>query len=73
MNAAEIIKLVAELSPEERVRFQHLLRALEDGTPPATPVTRLPWTDFGDRLREIYGDKVSSDSQVLIDEGRGSR
>ncbi len=31
------------------------------------------WPDFLDRLRKIYGDKVTSDSQALINELRGER
>jgi hypothetical protein len=31
------------------------------------------WPDFGQRLHDIYGDKVAPDSQTIIDEGRGDR
>lgn len=31
------------------------------------------WPNFLDRLRKIYGDKVTSDSQSLINELRGER
>jgi prevent-host-death family protein len=31
------------------------------------------WPDFMARLKRIYGDRVSGDSQAIIDEGRGAR
>ena len=40
--------------------------------PVASPWKAAPqWPDFMGRLREIYGDKITSDSQTIIDEGRG--
>ncbi len=37
------------------------------------PVQAHRWPDFLQRLRKIYGDKVTSDSHALIDELRGDR
>jgi antitoxin (DNA-binding transcriptional repressor) of toxin-antitoxin stability system len=31
------------------------------------------WPDFAKRMRSTFGELMTSDSQALIDEGRGSR
>ena len=36
-------------------------------------LSRSKWPDFGQRLHDIYGDKVAPDWQSIIDEGRGDR
>jgi hypothetical protein len=72
VSAADIIKQVAALPPHERVRFEQLLSALERKADPEAPASQSRWPDFGQRLRNIYGDKVLTDSQALIDEGRGT-
>ena len=72
MSAADLIKQVAALPPHERVRFEQLLHALERKTDPPAPTVQSRWPDFGERLRNIYGDKILTDSQALIDEGRGT-
>ena len=41
------------------------------GTP--DQANRSKWPGFGQRLHEIYGDKVAPNSQNIIDEGRGKR
>ena len=53
--------------------FEHLFRAMENGAGTSGPASRTKWPDFGQRLHNIYGDKVAPDSQSAIDEGRGDR
>ena len=72
MSAAEIIQQIAALGPDERLRFEQQLRALQSNTRLTVQAGAQPdWPDFAERLRGIYGDQVVSDSQALIDEGRG--
>jgi len=71
MSAAELIKQVAVLPPQERTLFEHLFRAMENGTGAVGYANPAKWPDFGKRLHDIYGDKVAPDSQNIIDEGRG--
>jgi len=73
MSATELIKQVAALPRQERTLFEQLLREMENGA--GTPGQAHPakWPDFGQRLHDIYGDKVAPDSQSIIDEGRGGR
>jgi hypothetical protein len=73
MSATELIKQVAALPPQERTVFEHLLRAMENGGSTPCQANRAKWPDFGQRLQEIYGEKVAPDSQNTIDEGRGDR
>ena len=73
MSATELIRQVAALAPQEKARFLELVHALENGAPPPTPANGQMWPDFTQRLHCIYGDKVSPDSQSIIDEGRGDR
>jgi len=71
MSATELIKQVAALPPEERKRFEQLLRAVENGSRAPRAASQPEWPDFSERLRRIYGDKVAPDSQKIIDDGRG--
>lgn len=73
MSATELIKQVAALPPQERTLFEQLLRELESGAGTPGQTHRGKWPDFGQRLYDIYGDKVTPDSQSIIDEGRGDR
>ena len=73
MSATELIKQVAALPPQERTLFDHLLQAMENGVGTAGEANRSVWPDFGQRLHDIYGDKVAPDSQNIIDEARGDR
>ena len=74
---------------ELRNQFSKIARWLEDGEAvelrrrgkpigriaplPAGGVRTAGWPDFAARLRSVFGAKVTSDSQALIDEGRGPR
>jgi hypothetical protein len=71
MSATELIKQVAALSPQERMLFEQLFFAMENGTPSLPDGPK--WPDFAERLHRIYGDKVAPDSQSIIDDGRGDR
>ena len=73
MSARELIKQVAALPPQERTLFEQLLREMENGAGTPVQANGSKWPDFGQRLHEIYGDKVAPDSQNIIDEGRGDR
>ena len=73
MSATELIKQVAALPRQERTLFEQLLRELENGAGTPGQADRAKWPDFGQRLHDIYGDKVAPDSQSIIDEGRGDR
>jgi len=73
VSARELIKQVAALPPQERTLFDHLLQTMENGVGTAGEASRSDWPDFGQRLHDIYGDKVAPDSQNTIDEGRGDR
>ena len=73
MSAAEIIRQVAALPPEERTVFLELLRDMQNGDRPNKPHSGPEWPDFAQRLRSIYGDKVVPDSEQIIAEGRGDR
>jgi hypothetical protein len=71
MSATELIKQVAALPPQERMLFERLLRAMESSARAPKPANGTGWPGFGERLDQIYGDKVAPDSQTIIDEGRG--
>ena len=73
MSATELIKQVAALPPQERTLFEQLLREMENGAGTPDQANGSKWPDFGQRLHEIYRDKVAPDSQNIIDEGRGDR
>ena len=73
MSATELIKQVAALPPQERTLFEQLLRGMENGAEAPDQANGSQWPDFGQRLHEIYGDKVAPDSQNIIHEGRGDR
>ena len=73
MSATELIRQVAALPPQERTLFEQLLREMESGAGTTGQANRTKWPDFGQRLQDIYGDKVAPDSQGIIDEGRGER
>jgi hypothetical protein len=73
MSATDLIKQVAMLPPQERTLFERLLREMENAAGTPGPANRSKWPDFGQRLHDIYGDKVAPDSQSIIDEGRGDR
>jgi len=73
MSATDLIKQVAMLPPQERTLFEQLLREMENGAGTPGEANRSKWPDFGQRLHNIYGDKVAPDSQNVIDEGRGAR
>lgn len=75
MTANELIKQVASLPVAEQAHFRELFRDLEingNGPSPGT-IDRSAWRDFGERLDEIYGDRVVPDSTSIIDAGRGER
>ena len=73
MSATELIRQVAALPPQERTLFEQLLREMENGAGTPDQASGSKWPDFGQRLHEIYGDKVAPDSQNIIGEGRGDR
>jgi len=72
MSAAELIRQVATLSPEEKAAFLKMIHEMENGSHLQAPTNGQQWPDFGKRLHQIYGDKFAPDSQSIIDEGRGN-
>jgi len=73
MSATELIKQVAALPPQERMVLEQLLREMENGAGTPGQSHRAKWPDFGQRLHDIYGDRVAPDSQSIVDKGRGDR
>jgi hypothetical protein len=73
MSATDLIRQVALLPPQERTLFEQLLRETGNSASIAGQANPAKWPDFGQRLHDIYGDKVAPDSQTIIDEGRGDR
>jgi hypothetical protein len=73
MSVTELIKQVAALPPRERTLFEQLFHAMKNGSHASGPGSQANWPDFGERLRGIYGDKITPDSQNIIEEGRGDR
>jgi hypothetical protein len=73
MSATELIRQVAALPPQERTLFEQLLREMDNGGGIPGQANRTQWPDFGQRLLDIYGDKVAPDSQNIIADGRGER
>jgi hypothetical protein len=73
MSATELIKQVAALPQAERVIFDHLFQEMKEGAGVHAQARSSSWPDFGERLHEIYGDKITPDSVAIIDEGRGQR
>jgi hypothetical protein len=74
MSAADIFEKVKALPPAEQDAFANLYRRWQPPGAPARPAAApRQWPDFLLRLRNIYGDKVTSDSQILISESRGER
>ena len=76
MSAIELIEQVKALPPREQAAFAELLRQWRPEPSPESPAVApasAPWPDFVARLRRIYGNKVTSDSQALISELRGER
>jgi len=73
MSATELIKQVAALPQRERILFEQLCHAMENGATGSQQASPLKWPDFGERLRGIYGDKIAPDSQHIIDESHGDR
>jgi len=61
---------MAALPRGERKQFEHLFLAIKSGSQSPSLADRPNWPDFGERLRDIFGDKTASDSQSIIDEGR---
>ena len=73
MSATELIKQVAALPQPEKRLFEELFYAMNNSSPPPAPPARSNKPDFAARLRAIYGQKVTPDSQSIIDDGRGER
>ena len=67
MSATDILEQLKTLPPAEQAAFDRLLRQWQSAPASAKPAARpRPWPDFLTRLRNIYGNKITSDSQSLI-------
>ena len=72
MSATDILEQLKTLPPAERAAFDRLFRQWHS-TPAKPSASIRPWPDFLTRLRNIYGSKITGDSQSLISELRGDR
>jgi hypothetical protein len=63
MSAVELIRQVAALPSEEKASFIKMIGEMENGSEKSAPANGQQRPDFSQRLRQIYGDKVASDSQ----------
>ena len=72
MSATDILEQLKTLPPAERAVFDRLFRQWHS-TPAQPSASTRPWPDFLARLRKIYGNKITGDSQSLISELRGDR
>jgi hypothetical protein len=73
VSAAELIRQVATLAPEEKAACMEMVRKMESGSAEEALTNGQQWPDFNGRLHQIYGDKFAPDSQSIVDEGRGDR
>jgi|GEM_PF-1880547 len=71
MSAIELTRQVAALPLQEKASFLKMVHALEKESPAPAQYSGPPWPDFAQRLHGIYGNKVTPNSQAIIDEGRG--
>lgn len=74
MSATDVLEQLKSLSPAEQAAFDRLLRQWQTSSASSKPATQArQWPDFLTRLRNIYGDEITGDSQSLISELRGNR
>ena len=74
MSATDILNQLKTLPPGEQAAFEQLFRQWQSVPSAAKPSAQTrAWPDFLMRLRNIYGNKTTSDSQSLISELRGDR
>jgi hypothetical protein len=74
VGATDILEQLKTLPPGEQAAFDKLLRQWQSAHASPKSVARArQWPDFLTRLRNIYGNKTTGDSQSLISELRGER
>lgn len=74
MSATDILEQLKTLPPAEQAAFERLLHQWRSVPKPVKSSASVrEWPDFLTRLRGIYGNKITSDSQNLISELRGDR
>ena len=74
MSATDILEQLKTLPLAEQAAFDQLLRQWRSAPESAKSSASVrQWPDFLTRLRSIYGNKITSDSQNLISELRGDR
>jgi hypothetical protein len=74
MSATDILNELKTLPPGEQAAFARLFRQWQSAALSSKSGQKAgAWPDFLARLRRIYGDKISGDSQALISELRGDR
>jgi len=73
MSATELIKQVAALPPQERTRFEKLLRAMENGNGARTVAGQPAITpDFLARAKAVWGETPPGKSlSAVVSEARG--
>ena len=75
MNTLEALKAEIETAPEPVLKQTYdFLVALKTKAPAPHPaVTPKQWPDFAARLNNQYGDRVTPDSQDILDSMREDR
>jgi hypothetical protein len=74
MSATDILNELKNLPAGEQAAFDRLFRQWQSASTFARPLQKAGmWPDFLTRLRRIYGNKITGDSQSLISELRGDR
>ena len=74
MSATDILNELKTLPPGEQAAFDRLFRQWQAASASAKSSQKAAaWPDFLSRLRDIYGAKITGDSQDLISELRGDR
>jgi len=76
MSATELIEQLKALPASEREAFARLFQELRTSTAQKAGSGGVgsgsgDWPDFGERLKQIYGDKVVADSESVISYARG--
>lgn len=72
MSATDILNELKTLPPGEQAAFEKLFHQWRSASARPSKDTG-NWLDFLVRLRRIYGNKATGDSQSIISELRGDR
>ena len=75
MTTLEALKAEIETAPEPVLKrtYDFLVAVRMEASPPHPSAPPAQWPDFAARLRNIYGDRVTPDSQDIMDALREDR